>query len=190
MSTVAEHVPVDAPPEPITWDAGDGSDAKPPRPEAGAPNPAFRPPKFSEMEKRRSGYVGGAPIVLLDGQTWFFPRPLARFGFSDDDGFSMFLSMEDGDKYADMMQAYQDEQDPVRQMGLRLKLIRYMVGINYDLSTTELNHIMQFSFDEDDIEASRIRREVWAVATGNAPKPDGGGSDSPLSIEPVPDSGT
>src|SRR5262245_19189385 len=123
------------------WPAVDASDAKPPRPPEGEDHgPPHLPVRFTETAKRRSSYIGGAPVVTLDGQTWFVPRPRVRFSFADEDGFTVCLSMGSDDRYAELMadweRSLQDDNggDLLRVL---FKIFRYMLGINYDLSTDD-----------------------------------------------------
>jgi hypothetical protein len=129
---------------------------------------------LTERARRRPEYRGGAPVVLLDGETWFLPRPRVRFGVADADGYTVFLTMPEVDGYDALYERFQEAESDHEFVAASLALAKSLITANYDLSTDEVNEVLQFSWDPEDAEAFRVRKEVTAIALGNGPKAEDG----------------
>jgi hypothetical protein len=132
---------------------------------------------LTERERRREGFHGGAPVVLLDGETWYLPRPRVRFGVSDGDGYTVFVTAPEVDGYDALIERFEESEGDHEFVASSLAMAKALILANYDLTTDEVNRVMQFSWDQDDAEAFRIRKDVMAIALGNAPKADAGTED-------------
>lgn len=148
-----------------------------------------------EASRRKPGFRGGELITLLDGQGWYFAKPLVRFTFDDADGYETVLSLDGQDDYQkimDELDAAARSYDPDKNQAeatrniirTHLKLARTLLLVNYDLSREELRSLVQFSYaDDEDIQGATLMRAVLAVARGDVPKRDGVGSGPPSSSE-------
>jgi hypothetical protein len=141
---------------------------------------------INEQEKRRPDvFRGECPVVLADGQIWWLPKPRARFALdAGASGVNVVVSLPGSDTYGELFQKAKnaelaevavEEGNQTTYAGpsvlaCYLALARHLITFNYDLSPAELGDILQFSYDDDDEEGCRIRREVLAVVSGRAPK--------------------
>ncbi len=134
---------------------------------------------FSEHEKRRSDFKPGVPVTLADGQDWELCRPLIRFIPDDTDvGYKVVIQgMDDG--YSALIAAREKAVTDSDLFKAELAMGRAILTANYDLTTTEIGSLLQFGYSATaDPEGAQIRADVMAVATGNDPKPLGGGDES------------
>src|SRR6478609_408675 len=124
--------------------------------------------RVDEKSLRREDFVGGVPIVLADGQEWYFAEPLVRFVPSDSDvGFEIYMSLGSDDGLNELYTQYtiltflppeaiRDRTD--EYIGIEMKIARMMLDRNYDLTTDRVRSILQFSHDmKRDPEGCRIR---------------------------------
>ena len=140
-----------------------------------------------EATRRRPDFAGGEPVVLSDGQTWFVPRPRARFGL-DDGGkgltkvlsfahsngkFSIDLSFQrisdERDAARKALTAKPEEPEFVRVVEAELRLAHALLLRNYDLTHEELSGLVLMSWTEEDA----LRDAFLQIAEGVAPKPPG-----------------
>lgn len=141
---------------------------------------------MNEAEKRRKPgdprgpYLGGAEVVMADGQAWALPKPLVRFGRGDGPKGYRRIVVSDVDGFEEKMAAVdrlQEAQDGTiaEYYAATLAVGEALVLRNYDLTPAELDQILQFSMsEEDDPEGYRIMEEVMGVAAGRGPKRSGG----------------
>lgn len=137
----------------------------------------------SESDFRRPDFVGGVPIELVGGETWYFAEPKLRFVVADNDvGFEAFVSLDDEGRFQRLLQEYRDlvdmSEDEIamntdRYIATELRLGRMMLERNYSMPTEKMAEIMQFSMAgvEKDPVATEIRSAVLRVAMGLSPKP-------------------
>jgi hypothetical protein len=141
-----------------------------------------------ESETRRSDFVGGVPIRLIDGQEWHFAEPRMRFVPSGgDQGFQVILSLDDDGTFNDLYERFnvlvlmpRDEFAPhaMERAAIEVKMASMMLLRNYSLSPRELTRVLQFSHDaENDPDAARVRMEIVRALLGEAPKPSAGGGE-------------
>lgn len=134
--------------------------------------------RIDEQSRRRPGWRDGAKIELADGQEWTFPRPRVRYVPSDHErGFEVRSGF--GPEYDATIVAYDEaveRGDWPGMVGGQMKIAAFLLRLNYDLTTAELQRLLQFEYGPG-IE-DPIRRAIMDVASGaDAPKASTAGSD-------------
>lgn len=144
--------------------------------------------RLKESSCRRPTFREGVAVVLADGQTWQLRRPMVRFVPSDNEaGYETCLDLDGFDGFGDLLESYEQLMGgsgtiTVSEAARReLALGRAILVANYDLTLRQVGQLLKFSYDEDDVEGSRIRSDVLAVATGNDPKRSAAGDGSSVS---------
>ena len=82
-----------------------------------------------ELSSRRSRFPPGTPICLANDQEWTFPAPTA-------DSESAFEPA--GAEYLGLIHAVQEAEDQSERRLAELALAIFLIGLNYDLSSTDL----------------------------------------------------
>lgn len=139
-------------------------------------------PNVDERARRRSDFLGGVPVRMADGQEWILPKPRVRFAPSDD-GFAVVLAGA-GDAFNAVSSAYyaaldrpMDDERNIHIIRAELDLAMALIQRNYDVTPQEMAGVLQFSYDETDEEAYRIREQTMDVALGRGKKPLGATSE-------------
>jgi hypothetical protein len=153
---------------------------------------------MDERAKRRPDFCGGAEVRMADGQVWTVAKPRARFTVGDgDEGMRPVLNYPGADGYNDLYLRMKDAQKRLREapeadedgaetgeqarlfnevVSAQLRMFEMLVLRNYDLTREEVRQLLQFSFDEEDVEAEGLYQTLREVAEGRGPKPPGGTS--------------
>ena len=79
---------------------------------------------YHETESRRSGFLGGIPVQLANGEFWAFPGPreLSSEGATRDS------------KLSGLLEAISQSEDFAEQSRMELALAIYLITLNYDLT--------------------------------------------------------
>jgi hypothetical protein len=88
-----------------------------------------------ELSTRRSQFQPGTPICLANHQEWIFPAPTAD---------SEFAVESAGAEYLGLLQAVQEAEDQSERRLAELALAIFLIGLNYQLSATDLKHLFTF----------------------------------------------
>jgi hypothetical protein len=123
----------------------------------------------NEAERRRADFLGGVPVVMADGQTWYVPQPRVRFVPDPEHGARMVPSLPGVDDLAALTDPFGGGRLTIAD---HLRLGAAVLRLNYDLTDAELAGVLQMGFD-----GVRIKEQVIDAALGNAPKA-GSGTES------------
>jgi len=108
---------------------------------------------------------------MTDGQAWTLPLPvIALVPVETDAGFEVRLDLHGADNYQALLKSYDDANEGDAIYKCEFALARALLMTNYDLTFAQFASICQFGFDDSNPDGKRIRMEVRAIATGNAPK--------------------
>jgi hypothetical protein len=150
--------------------------------------------KLDERDFRRQDFSGGVPIVLADGQSWYFAEPLVRFVPSEGDvGFEVYLYLPDDKAFNECYLRYTEltwmPRDEIAKntdefITLELELAKTMLLRNYELPLWVMKRILQVGHDPRDEEGKRIHDEIVCLLMGIVPKPSAGG-DGPSHTPPA-----
>ncbi len=88
-----------------------------------------------ELSCRRSRFQPGTPICLANDQEWTFPAPTADSGL-------VFESAEA--EYLGLIQAVREAEDQSERLLAELALAIFLIGLNYQLSSTDLANLFTF----------------------------------------------
>lgn len=126
---------------------------------------------LSELEKRRPDYRGGVPVKLADGQLWAFARPEVVFVPADnEDGFDEDWNL--GPDYRALIVAAQNASDGGGIIKAELALARYLLCLNYDLTTEDLRGLLRFSYGAGaNAETLATMKAIREVIFGNSEVP-------------------
>ena len=136
-------------------------------------------PPLDEASSRRPDFLGGAAVVLADGQTWTLPRPRSHF-VPDDDASGVRRGWNLGDEYGVLFDRLLEADDDMAMIAGEFALARFLILRNYALTPAQANGLLRFGYGATaDPEAADMRSAVMAVATGRdpSPKPSSDGPD-------------
>ena len=133
---------------------------------------------MNEREKRKADpEIHGSPVVLMDGQTWWFPRPRVSFrrAIRSDTGAPGLHAFTDLGADFDQILADLDAAETVGGEALGcLNLAACMLRVNYDLSDDDLAELLVFT--PTDPANLDTYREIYDIARGrDVPKPQPAG---------------
>jgi hypothetical protein len=133
--------------------------------------------KLDEMALRAEGFTEGVPIVLWDGQTWHFPRPVVLGGYpvpAAEGGFEFKQLFDLGLEYGRLMDAYIEKATYVNLLAMAWALL----SRNYTLKPEDLAGLffLPAADSADRPRADALFEEVFEVCAGRSPKPTPVGS--------------
>jgi hypothetical protein len=133
-------------------------------------------PRYDEQSLRRPGFAGGEAIVLGDGQSWSFPRPVVaayRPVFADDGTVAWLPGHQFGPEYDALADALDEAEDSHAEITALARLARHLLAINYDLPNAAYSGLLPWV--RPGSPAHEANAEMWrsvaAVALGVGPKP-------------------
>ncbi len=88
-----------------------------------------------ELSSRRCRFLVGTPITLANDQAWIFPAPTAESEFNFE--FA-------GADYLGLMRAIREAEDQSEQRMAELALAIFLIGLNYNLSSSDLTRLFTF----------------------------------------------
>jgi hypothetical protein len=88
-----------------------------------------------ELGSRRSRFQPGTPICLANGQEWTFPAPTADSEFAVEAAETEYLGL---------IHAIMEAEDQSDRRRAELALAIFLIGLNYQLSSTELANLFTF----------------------------------------------
>lgn len=133
---------------------------------------------LDEAALRRPEFAHGEPIVLADGQSWYFPRPLLElYPVPGPDGTLRFDGTrrnfgEDFDRKLDTFV----EAQGVDELNAMLDLAVDLLGRNYALQPADYGTLLPWRPRDED-NAAMWQAIVNAALGRDAPKPSAGGSE-------------
>ncbi len=89
----------------------------------------------NELSSRRSRFQPGTPICLANDQEWTFPAPTA------DSEFTIEFA---GAEYLGLIHAVQEAEDQSERRLAELALAIFLIGLNYQFSSTDLANLFTF----------------------------------------------
>lgn len=113
--------------------------------------------RLNEGGLRRPGFTeaGSEPMTLLDGQTWYVPRPYKLYRPTADDAGEIGVAEEWslGEEYAALMNAVESAASDVEVIRAEFAAIRYLLAKNYDLPPGALGQLVTLAYSKDAPEA-------------------------------------
>ena len=88
-----------------------------------------------ELSSRRSRFQPGIPICLANGQEWIFPAPAADSEFAVESAEAEYLGL---------IHVVQEAEDQSERRLAELALAIFLIGLNYELSSTDLANLFTF----------------------------------------------
>ena len=88
-----------------------------------------------ELSSRRSRFQSGIPICLANGQEWTFPAPAVDSEFALESAEAEYLGL---------IHVVQEAEDQSERRLAELALAIFLIGLNYELSSTELANLFTF----------------------------------------------
>ena len=88
-----------------------------------------------ELSSRRSRFQPGSPICLANDQEWTFPAPTAGAEFAVESAATEYLGL---------IQAVLEAEDQCERRLAELALAIFLIGLNYELSSTDLAYLFTF----------------------------------------------
>jgi hypothetical protein len=88
-----------------------------------------------ELSTRRSRFRPGTPIRLANDQEWTFPAPTADSEFAVESGEAEYLGL---------IHALLESEDQGERRLAELALAIFLIGLNYELSSSELASLFTF----------------------------------------------
>jgi len=88
-----------------------------------------------ELSCRRSRFQSGNPICLANDQEWIFPAPRADSEFAVESAEVEYLGL---------IHAVQEAEDQSERRLAELALAIFLIGLNYELSSTDLANLFTF----------------------------------------------
>jgi len=88
-----------------------------------------------ELSYRRSRFQPGTPICLANDQEWTFPAPTADSEFAVEAAETEYLGL---------IHAIMEAEDQSDRRRAELALAIFLIGLNYQLSSTELANLFTF----------------------------------------------
>ena len=89
----------------------------------------------NEQSSRRAQFRPGNPICLANDQEWTFPAPTADSEFAVESAEAEYLGL---------IHAVQEAEDQSERRLAELALAIFLIGLNYQLSSTELANLFTF----------------------------------------------
>jgi hypothetical protein len=153
---------------------------------------------INETTRRKPEFQGGVEVELADSQVWFFPRPYVVYAPNrdDDDGpvrpvwtvgepYARPRDRSVGEAYGAIRARLEtflapgagQRFDVLGIAKVRLDLAKFLLRLNYDLSTAELADMLDLTFDDDTAPPEVLARTEALVelTEGRAPSPKPGG---------------
>ena len=88
-----------------------------------------------ELSSRRSRFRPGNPICLANDQEWTFPAPTADSEFAVESAAAEYLGL---------IHAVQEAEDPSERRLAELALAIFLIGLNYQLNSSDLAYLFTF----------------------------------------------
>jgi len=88
-----------------------------------------------ELSTRRSRFQPGTPICLANDQEWTLPAPTADSEFAVESAEAEYLGL---------IHAVQEAEDQSERRLAELALAIFLIGLNYQLSSTDLANLFTF----------------------------------------------
>src|SRR5271166_6940338 len=88
-----------------------------------------------ELSSRRSRFQLGIPICLANDQEWIFPAPAADSEFAVESAEAEYLGL---------IHVVQEAEDQSERRLAELALAIFLIGLNYELSSTDLANLFTF----------------------------------------------
>ncbi len=88
-----------------------------------------------ELSSRRRRFQPGAPIRLANDQEWIFPAPTAESEFNVESA---------GDDYLGLLRTMLEAEDQNERRMSELALAIFLIGLNYELSSSDLGSLFTF----------------------------------------------
>jgi hypothetical protein len=88
-----------------------------------------------ELSSRRSRFRPGNPICLANDQEWTFPAPTADSEFAVESAAAEYLGL---------IHAVQEAEDPSERRLAELALAIFLIGLNYQLNSSDLANLFTF----------------------------------------------
>ena len=107
-----------------------------------------------ELSSRRSRFQPGTPICLANGQEWTLPGPTADSEFAVEGGPET--------EYLGLIHAIMEAEDQSDRRRAELVLVIFLIGLNYQLSSTDLANLFTFQ------PRSREPRHALSIASSNS----------------------
>jgi len=122
-----------------------------------------------ELSSRRSRFRPGNPICLANDQEWTFPAPAADSEFAVESAEAEYLGL---------IHAVQEAEDQSEQRLAELALAIFLIGLNYQLSSTALANLFTFQPRSQKLTNSQHAFEslardhiLWLARRGKLPLP-------------------
>jgi|GEM_PF-1145412 len=122
-----------------------------------------------EPVSRRSSIHAGRDIPLANGQEWTFPAP------TDESGFAIEAA---GAEYLELICAVLEAEDSSDRRLAELALAILLIGLNYQLSSTDLANLLTFqprsqalADSQHAFEALARDHILWLASSGKIPVP-------------------
>lgn len=130
---------------------------------------------LDERALRRDGFVEGVPIVLSDGQTWHFPRPVLTgfYPVPEENGrFRMVSAFDVGDEFGVLYDEFVQSESGLEERLLMVSLAWHLLSKNYALVKADLGRLLRMvRHDAPDADGNT---EMWTalfdVVLGRSPK--------------------
>jgi len=106
-----------------------------------------------ELSSRRSRFQPGNSICLANDQEWTFPAPTAGSEFAVESAEAEYLGL---------LQAVQEAEDQSERRLAELALAIFLIGLNYELSSTDLAHLFTFQPQSQELADSQHAFEALA----------------------------
>lgn len=106
------------------------------------------------------------PIILADGQEWYFPRPWLEIVpiFRDGKAVDRSKLLTCGPELDLLLESIAEEEDPAREILAVMTLGGFLLLRNYDLTDDELSQL--FIYRPRDPASQDMLRSIIEVATG------------------------
>jgi hypothetical protein len=125
--------------------------------------------KLIEQYRRKPDFDAEncTPIVLADGQEWYFPRPwLAVMPIiRDKEAVADVKYVTFGDNLDPLIEAIATEDDPLLQIRHVVTLAIFLLGRNYDLESDEYPRLLTYRFG--DPSSDEMLKAIIDVTMGN-----------------------
>ncbi len=106
-----------------------------------------------ELSSRRSRFQPGTPICLANDQEWTFPAPTADSEFAVESAEAEYLGL---------IHAVQEAEDQSERRLVELALAIFLIGLNYQLSSTDLANLFTFQPRSQELADSQHAFELLA----------------------------
>ena len=106
-----------------------------------------------ELSSRRSRFQPGNPICLANAQEWTFPAPAADSEFTVGSAEAEYLGL---------IHAVQEAEDQSERRLAELALAIFLIGLNYQLGSTDLANLFTFQPQSQELTNSQHAFELLA----------------------------